>query len=83
MRPRTPKAYRRVEEVRDALEYFHKDVIAIFRDKHITPPNLERFPFEPNEHIGLPVLEPAVRSHVLKELQSIKWLKIKVSSVPD
>ena len=73
LQPRTPGAYQRVEEVRDALEYLHK-CIPIFRGEHLPLPSPEQFPVEPNSHT-----EPQIRAHVLRNLRSIGWLRLKSS----
>ena len=74
LRPRTPGAYKRVEEVRDAVEYFHR-TIPIFRGEHLPLPRLGEFPLPPDERF-----EAQLRGDVLEKLRSIKWLGLKESS---
>ena len=72
MRPTTPLANMRVDEVRDAAEFFHTDVITIFRGEHLPLPKMGEFPMEPNDEI-----ESHVREYVLDKLRAIKWLGLE------
>ena len=70
--PRTPIAYRRVEQVRDALEFFHR-TRAVHQGQHLPLPKLEEFPIQPPS----PAIEAHFRSDILKRLRAIKWLGLK------
>ena len=72
MQPRTPGAYKRVEEVRDALEYFHRAGVQIHLEQHLALPKFDEFPIKPNAKI-----EAQVRELVLERLRAIKWLGLK------
>ena len=70
--PRTPGAHKRVEQVRDVLESFHRRFIPIFRGEHLPLPKFGEFPALPDVTI-----EAEVRKHVLEGLRAIKWLRLK------
>ena len=72
LQPRTPKAYRRVEEVRDVLEEFHRGMIPIFKEEHLPLPRIGEFPMTPSD-----VSETFVRNRVLEGLRAIKWLRLE------
>ena len=72
MHPTTPLANKRVEDVRDAVEFFHAGVIPIFRGEHLPLPIMGEFPIEPSDAI-----EAHVREHVIDKLRAIKWLGLK------
>ena len=69
LRPRTPGAYRRAEQVRDALEMFHTR-ITIWRGQHLPLPKLGEFPIGPDA-----AFEAQFREDVAKRLRAIKWLR--------
>ena len=71
LQPRTPRAYKRVEEDRDVLEKWHRG-IPIFRGEHLPLPKLGEFPTVPSHAI-----EAQVRKDVLEGLRAIKWLGLK------
>ena len=72
VRPLTLPAFKRVEAVRDVVEYFHRHPIPILGNKHLPLPKLGEFPYPPNQ-----ATETQVRNHVLEELSTIKWLKLE------
>ena len=72
MQPRTPSAYKRVEEVRDALEYFHRGGVQILNGEHLPLPKFDEFPIRPNREI-----EAQVRERILENLRAIKWLGLE------
>ena len=76
MQPTTPLANKRVQEVRDAVEFFHTGGIPVFRGEHLRLPNTGEFPVAPND-----ATEALVREHVLKKLRAIKWLNLQGSAV--
>lgn len=69
LRPRTPGAYRRVEQVREALERLHMS-IPIWRGRHLPLPKLGEFPFATDS-----AFEPQFRENLVKRLTAIKWLR--------
>ena len=69
LRPRTPGAYRRVEQVREALESLHMS-IPIWRGQHLPLPKLGEFPFAADS-----AFEAQFREDLVKRLKVIKWLK--------
>ena len=72
IQPRTPLAYRRVEQVRDAVEFFHRN-IGVYQDKHRPLPKLDEFPYRSLT----PEMEVPVRRKILEELRAIKWCGFK------
>lgn len=72
LQPRTPGAYKRVEAVRDILEYFHMEGVLIFEGEHLLLPTFAEFPVIPND-----TTEAYVRDHITSGLRAIKWLGLK------
>ena len=72
VRPLTLLAFKRVEAVRDVVEYFHRRAIPILGDKHLPLPKLGEFPYPPSQAV-----EARIRNHVLEELRAIKWLELE------
>lgn len=72
LQPRTPRAYKCVEEVREKLEFLHV-AIPVFREEHLPLPKLGEFPIQPPNSES----ETFVRQKVLEKLRTIKWLKLK------
>ena len=73
LQPRTPIAYGRVEEVRDAIEYFHRTV-SVFRGEHMPLPSLTEFPF-PKELLNASS-EVFLRTQIFQKLREINWLQL-------
>ena len=71
LQPRTPAAYKRVEEVRDVLERLHR-AIPIVRGEHLPLPKVGEFPVPPNQ-----TTEAQVRELVVEGLRAIKWLRLE------
>lgn len=72
LQPRTSGAYKRVEQVRDVLEYFHREVIALIGVKHVPLPKMGEFPLPLNL-----ATEAQVRQTVLEGLRALKWLRLE------
>ena len=72
VRPRTLPGFKRVEAVRDVVEYFHRRAIPVLGNKHLPLPKLGEFPYPPSQAV-----EAHVRNHVLEELRAIKWLELE------
>lgn len=68
----TLPAFKRVEAVRDVVEYFHRRAIPVLGNKHLPLPKLGEFPYPPSQEV-----EAYVRNHVLEELRAIKWLGLE------
>ena len=71
LQPRTPSAYKRVEEVRDAVEFFHRGGIPILNGEHLPLATIGAFPITPSD-----AAEALVRKYVLERLRAIKWLEV-------
>ena len=71
LQPRTPAAYRRVEQIRDVLERWHRG-IPIIGDEPLPLPKLGEFPAPPSAAI-----EAFLRNYLLERLRAIKWLGLK------
>ena len=72
VRPWTLPAFKRVEAVRDVVEYFHRRAIPILGDKHLPLPKLGEFPYPLSQAV-----EAHVTNHVLEGLRAIKWLELE------
>ena len=73
IQPRTPYAYRRVEEVRNAIEFLHRG-IPIVEGRHLPLPRLTDFPVQEGSFSAS--VEADVRKYTLCELRQIKWLRL-------
>ena len=75
MQPTTPWANKRVEEVRDQLEFFHRAYM-VLNGEHLPLAKPGDFPVEqPNSTI-----EAQMRQMILEGLRAIKWLRLKESA---
>ena len=72
MQPTTPLANKRVEAVRDAVEFFHTGGVIVVGGEHLPLPNVGEFPLKPNDAI-----EAEVRKQILEKLRAIKWLGLE------
>ncbi|MDE2925259.1 MAG: hypothetical protein OXT71_02535 [Acidobacteriota bacterium] len=78
LQPRTPFAYRRMEEVRDALEFLHM-ATPVFQGKHLPLARIGEFPIKHVDSTSRPKLssEAWVRQKILERLRAITWLKLE------
>ena len=74
LRPTTPGAYKRVQQVRDAVEFFHR-ARAVLNEEHLPLPKPDEFPL-PTTHRTAEG-ELFVRQKVLEELRKNKWLGLE------
>ena len=71
IQPTTPWANERADEIRDAVEFFHRGATAIFRGEVLPLPNAGEFPLPDNR------TETHVRETILENLRKIKWLGLQ------